>query len=428
MLFTAKFSLVLLPIEHAHVAAPLLRGLQKLRWMVYVALVTLTACGGGGDSRPTIDASGTVVKKVAALSVAAQLGEQIFHDRSLSGSGKMACATCHVPTKAHGPTGNQPVSLGGISLTEAGTRAAPSLRYLQLTPAFSFDKNGTPAGGFNRDGRAATLALQALRPFLAAHEMANLNANDVSAKLAHTDYADAFRKNFGIAIFDHPEQALEQVGLALQQYQKENPEFFPFDAKYDQFLAGRVSLTATELRGLQLFNDRNKGNCAACHPSGKSASGALPLFTDFSYDNIGVPRNPLIPANADTTYADLGLCGPLRQDLRERAELCGKFKVPTLRNITTRQVFFHNGRFTNLRDVLGFYVRRDTNPEEWYPRLPDGSINKFDDLPEAYRANVNVSEGPYNRKPGDAPALSPAEIEDVIAFLGTLTDGYKVTN
>ncbi|MDP9109677.1 MAG: cytochrome-c peroxidase, partial [Pseudomonadota bacterium] len=124
-------------------------------------------------------------------------------------------------------------------------------------------------------------------------------------------------------------------------------------------------------------------------------------------------------------YFDLGLCGPDRTDLAAGATLCGKFKVPTLRNVATRRVFFHNGRFNNLRDVIGFYVRRDTNPGQWYGRNTDGSINKFDDLPEQYKRNVNVTEGPYNRQPGMTPALNAQEIDDVIAFLGTLTDGYR---
>jgi cytochrome c peroxidase len=99
--------------------------------------------------------------------------------------------------------------------------------------------------------------------------------------------------------------------------------------------------------------------------------------------------------------------------------------VPTLRNVAVRQTFFHNGRFSSLKEALTFYVQRDTSPEKWYPLNADGSVNKFDDLPAAYRANVNTSEAPYNRRRGGTPALSDAEIDDVIAFLATLTDGYQ---
>jgi len=171
---------------------------------------------------------------------------------------------------------------------------------------------------------------------------------------------------------------------------------------------------------LALFNDPDKGNCASCHTSTKGADGSHPLFTDFTYDNLGVPRNPEILANADPTYFDLGLCG--RDGLRDRTDLCGAFKVPTLRNVAIRKSYFHNGKFKSLKDVLTFYVQRDTNPEKWYPRNPDASIKKFDDLPITYHANVNTTEGPYNRNPGDSPALSEAEINDVVVFLNTLTD------
>ena len=149
------------------------------------------------------------------------------------------------------------------------------------------------------------------------------------------------------------------------------------------------------------------------------------MFTDFTYDNLGVPRNPAIPANLDPQYVDMGLCGPDRTDLADRQDLCGAFKVPTLRNVATRKVFFHNGHFKTLRDALRFYVRRDTNPEEFYPITADGIVQKFDDLPSALHSNVNTAEVPYDRKPGEVPHLNEAELDDLEAFLNTLTDGYQ---
>jgi len=87
-------------------------------------------------------------------------------------------------------------------------------------------------------------------------------------------------------------------------------------------------------------------------------------------------------------------------------------------------VFFHNGLFKTLRDALHFYVRRDTNPDEFYPLDANGVVMKFDDLPAELHKNVNTQEVPYDRHPGQAPRLDEAEIDDLIAFLGTLTDGY----
>ena len=386
-------------------------------------LATLAACSGGGGSAAPSPVPTPPAK--AELSQAAQLGELIFKDQSLSASGKQSCATCHDPANAHGPTNNLAAQLGGATGDVQGFRAAPSLRYLNQNPAFFFAKDGTPTGGFNRDGRAQSLAEQAERPFLAPHEMDNANKQSVVDKLKKTAYVEKFRVLFGAAILDNAEQAFSRITFALQKYQLEDADFHPFDSKYDQFLAGKVKLSDQELRGLALFNDPAKGNCIGCHTSARGADGAPPLFTDFTFDNLGLPRNKKLAATADPAYFDLGVCGPDRTDLAARADLCGAFKVPTLRNVATRQTFFHNGAFDNLKDVVAFYVRRDTNPEEWYPTGADGVVQKFNDLPPEYRKNVNTTEVPYNRQPGMAPALSPSEIDDVVKFLGTLTDGYK---
>jgi len=354
---------------------------------------------------------------------AATLGREIFLDPALSASGQMSCATCHDPAHAHAQANALPVQAGGVLLEVPGFRSVPSLRYLN-SGAFYFDKEGTPTAGFNRDGRAASLIEQAARPFLAPHEMANVDAAALAAKVAVAPYADRFRALFGDDAFDDAEGVFLRVRFALAAFEQSAPELHPFDSKYDAFLAGKLMLSPAELRGLALFNRPDKGNCNGCHSSQRGADGSPPLFTDYTYDNLGVPRNMEIPANAQPAYFDLGLCGPDRVDLADRRDLCGAFKVPTLRNVATRQVFFHNGLFKNLRDAIRFYVRRDTNPDEFYPRAADGTLLKFDDLPPDLARNVNTSEVPYDRRPGQAPRLDDAEIDDLVAFLGTLTDGY----
>ena len=382
------------------------------------AALLLAACGGGGSSAP--DAS---VPARGPLSAQAALGEKIFSDVSLSASGRQACASCHSADEAHAPANNLPVQLGGALSDQQGKRSSPSINYLSFNTAFFFDREGTPTGGFFWDGRATSLLDQAGQPFLGAIEMANTSKADVVAKLARATYADEFKRVFGADILARPDDAFDRITLALQQYQKEDADFRPFSSKYDEFLRGRAALSPQETRGLALFNNPVKGNCSGCHPSGKAADGSFPLFTDFTYDNLGVPRNPALARNADPAYFDLGLCE--RADLADRTDLCGAFKVPSLRNVALRKVYFHNGRFATLKDVVTFYVQRDTHPDKWYPRNADGTVNKFDDLPAPYRANVNVTEVPYNRQPGDAPALSDAEVDDVVAFLRTLSDGYR---
>ncbi len=385
------------------------RMMMRVIFATGLALV-LSACEQREAAPPTMDLT------------AAGIGELIFHDVSLSASGKQSCASCHSPEHAHAPPNALAVQFGGPGMDQPGTRAVPSIRYLAETPPLSFDEEGTPQGGFNHDGSVDTLAAQAERPLLAANEMANLTRAAVVEKLRKAVYAKQFREVFGANSLDDVDTAFAKLGLALERYQIEAPEFQPFSSKYDAYLAGKVTLTAAEMRGLKLFNDEKKGNCAACHPSAQRDGGKPPLFTDFTYDALGVARNTAIPANADAQYADLGLCRSGRTGRAAQADTCGKFKVPTLRNVATRQVFFHNGQITSLRDSVVFYVQRDTHPEAWYPRQAGKQVAKFNDLPAKYHGNVNADEVPYGGKRGDTPVLNDQEIDDLVAFLKTLTD------
>jgi cytochrome c peroxidase len=153
--------------------------------------------------------------------------------------------------------------------------------------------------------------------------------------------------------------------------------------------------------------------------------GAFPHFTDFGFAALGVPRNRAIAANRDPKFFDLGLCGPTRTDLSEHKEYCGQFRVPGLRNVAARRVFFHNGVFHDLKQVLEFYAQRDTRPARWY--ASGGRVDPFDDLPKEYRANVN-REPPFGGTAGAPPALTSDQIEDLVAFLKTLTDADVLAN
>jgi cytochrome c peroxidase len=299
-------------------------------------------------------------------------------------------------------------------MTLPGFRNAPSLVYASFTPAFSI-VDGSANGGFFRDGRASSLAAQAAQSFVTSFEMANSSA--------------------------------------------------------------------AEARGLELFNDPTHGNCTACHPSQRQGLSDHALFTDFSYDNIGIPRNWRIAANAahpvspvdgaaltyisqetnvpsDSEYAyyDLGLCGPFapaandphpRPVLSATTSACGQFKVPTLRNIALTAPYFHNGVFDTLKQVIEWYVIRDINNNQGNNPNPvaagpggnaylavgtfytaaDGSVDlyEYNDLPVAFDANVNVGEVPYTPAAfagGQAPTLTADDINAVITFLCTLTDGF----
>lgn len=365
-----------------------------------------------------------------------ELGRKVFFDASLSASGKMSCATCHDPEHAFGPADRQPVQFGGADLRAAGTRSVPTLRYLVTTVAFDehfFDDDDTggvdagPTGGLTWDGRVNTLHEQARIPLLAAHEMGNANAADIADRLRKARYAEDFRKAFsapGHDVLDEPEQALGWLAMALEVFQQSPGEFYPFTSKYDAFLRHQAGLSEREIRGMALFMNPEKGNCAGCHPNNIKASGAFPLFTDSGFIALGVPRNPDIPANREAGYYDLGLCGPVRTDFANSADYCGRFKTPTLRNAATRTSFFHNGRFHALKEVVEFYALRDVSPERFYPVGTDGKVDKFDDLPAAYRGNVNA-EAPFAPAEPGKPRLDAADIDDIVAFIETLTDGYE---
>ena len=403
-----------------------LNSLRSLRPLTLLAALALSAV----VSLASADASD--------LSLPAQVGKMMFFDRNLSASGKMACSTCHDPNFAYAPPNDLAVQLGGPNVNVAWTRAVPSLRYKDVTPAYSdlFDNpDGIsapgPGGGFTQDGRAPTLADQAQIPLLAANEMANASYADVVAKIQRSAYASLFQQTFGDAVFDNTQKAFAFAMKALQAYQLEDVSFHPYTSKYDLYAANKIGgdLTASEARGLAVFSDPDKGNCFACHYSGAGQNGSVALFTDFSFAAIGVPRNTRdIPANTMVrglpgSY-DLGICSRPDHPVASNAQYCGMFKTPTLRNVATRKVFFHNGQFKQLTDVLHFYNTRDTHPELWYPAV-NGVVQKFDDLPTKYRGNIDTQMPLDGRPRGSQPAMTEQDITDLLAFLGTLNDGYQ---
>jgi len=399
------------------------------------------------------------------LSAVAELGRAMFFDSSLSSSGALSCAGCHDPDHAYGPANALAAQFGGPNLNSPGIRAAPSLGYMAMRPPFSVGPESesevepeqspaslaapvpiagplvasltgrpkaansepaiVPQGGFLWDGRADTLEEQCLGPLLSPFEMDNRDADAIYRKILRAPYASRFSRLFGPQILGDEKLLLSEAEFALARFEFEDSSFHRYTSKFDDYLRGEAKLSEAEARGLKLFDDKKKGGCAACHLDKVGKGGRLPEFTDYQYEALAPPRNRAIPANADPNFFDLGICGPLRDDdYAKQPENCGLFKTPTLRNVATRRVFFHNGVFHSLEDVVRFYVQRDTNPEKWYPRSRDGTVAKFDDVPERYRANVDTIDPPLDRKLGDPPALDEAEIKDVVAFLKTLTDGY----
>jgi cytochrome c peroxidase len=410
-----------------------MRQMVAVAWSAAVVL-SAVLCGKGARAAAADPApfyANTFAKPPSAAAMTAA-GRRLFFDKSLSASGKMSCASCHDPGRAFGPRNDLPVQSGGFRRRRAGVRAVPSLTYAQNIPPFTehfFDDDGDdsidqgPVGGRTWDGRSQSAHDQARLPLFSPFEMANASVEAVVSAVQRADYSGQFRDAFGDHVFEDSAAAFKGVLMALEAYQQSPDEFYPYSSKYDAWLRDQASLSNAETRGLAAFNDPAKGNCARCHPSAMRA-GAFPQFTDFGYAAIGAPRNPRIPANGDPRYFDLGLCGPLRVDLAGKKEYCGLFRTPSLRNVALRRVFFHNGVFHRLEDAVRFYAERDTQPQKWYPRAANGETQKFDDLPEAYRDNLD-RQPPFDRRMGDQPPLSDRDVDDIVAFLNTLTDGYE---
>jgi cytochrome c peroxidase len=395
-----------------------------------VAAIGVWAAAHAEDSKPAPFYAQSFPTKPSANALSA-IGRLLFFDANLSASGHTACASCHDPKYAYAAPNTLPVQLAGLDGERPGVRAVPSLKYAQTIPPFNahfIDDEGDdsidqgPAGGRTWDGRAQSMHAQAELPLFSEFEMANADLEAVVAKVEYARYAAQFRRVFGERIFKDPALAFKAVLLALETFQQEPQAFYPYSSKYDAYLRRTATLSPQELRGLGVFNDPKRGNCARCHPSALRA-GAFPQFTDFGYAAIGVPRNAAIPANANPKYFDLGLCGPWRTDLKNHPEYCGLFRTPTLRNVATRSVFFHNGVVQGLEDAVRFYASRDSNPEKWYPRV-GASVLKFDDLPESFVENLDTLS-PFDKARGAQLRMTDQEVADVVAFLQALNDGYK---
>jgi cytochrome c peroxidase len=350
-----------------------------------------------------------------------QIGDRLFAEPSISASGKLACASCHVESQGHADPKGSFLPLGGVDGKQQGLRSSPSTRYLDGAGPFGFDAQGRPHGGLFWDGRANSRVEQARGPLFAAGEMANASVTDLATRLRALPYLADLKLAAGLPNAATDDQLVDATLRALAVYQARDPKFHAFTSKFDAVTDGKAQFSAAEARGFAAFNDPQKGNCAACHTSRPAAGSPRALFSNFSYHALGVPRN-VSNATANPAFFDLGLCGPQRTDLAGRSDLCGKFRVPSLRNVALTAPYFHNARFATLEEVVGFYATRDVDPARWYP-VVNGVVQRYNDLPAAYRANVDQGP-PFNRRPGQLPALSPQDVSDVVAFLRTLTDGY----
>lgn len=343
------------------------------------------------------------------------LGEKLFNDASLSRDGTQSCASCHDAARAFidprfnltsldaltpgaVSTGQDDMALGDINTLSAA--------YAAFVPAFHFDAGeGLFKGGLFFNGRAADLVEQAKQPFENPLEM-QTTREDVVAKVK-AKYPETLRGLFGEDVFDTTESAFEAIAESIAAFER-TERFSTFDSKFDKVLKGEAAFTLEEQRGLDLFTAEDKGNCAACHPVPTlQSSKADSLFTDFTYDNLGVPKNVLVRTQngKGADFVDNGLFDNPKVD---DPELKGAFRVSSLRNIAVTAPYMHNGVFRNLETVVHFYNSRDVA----------GALNPETQAPWAAAeidATKNVDEL------GDL-GLTDAEVKAIVAFLNTLTD------
>lgn len=361
---------------------------------------------------------------VPPLTAREKVGQSIFLDAALSDPPGTSCASCHDPAAAYaGNNGSDTGVARGSRPGHFARRNAPSVLYLKYVPPFHFaledddDINESPFGGLTWSGRADTVAEFVRLPLFDPDEMNNAGEEAIARKLRASPYAADMAREFPGAL-ETPASAVKAVGEAVQSFLT-SETMSPFTSKFDDYLRGTAQLSPLETKGLTIFESRAKGACNHCHPmyphSNRPESS---LFTTYAYDAVGAPRNPSVAANADPRRYDLGLCERTpKKEPSSDPKWCGSFRVPSLRNVATRQRFMHNGTFSKLREVVAFYATRSTKPDLWYPHG-----TKFDDLPERYRGNVNTLSFPYNRREGAPPAFDDAEVDAVVAFLETLTD------
>jgi cytochrome c peroxidase len=315
----------------------------------------------------------------------------------------------------------------GSILGAFGDRKPPSAAYATQSPILSVDRKGVFVGGNFWDGRATgeilgnPAAEQARGPFLNPVEQALPDADELVGLVCHGDYADLFMDVWGDDACDEAnvDTAYDYIGLSIAAYEASN-EVNAFTSKFDYSKKGMAKLSKEEQAGHALF--LGKAKCAKCH----IANAQRPLFTDYTFDNLGIPKNPGNPVYVHNPgFIDPGLGGYLatRADYAPfAAENMGKHKVPTVRNVGVglpdiTKAFGHNGYFKSLEGIVHFYNTRDIKP------VCPGDFTEAQALAGNCWPAPEVPENVNDAELGNL-GLKPDEEAAIVAFLKALSDGY----
>jgi cytochrome c peroxidase len=367
-----------------------------------------------------------------ALTPKEQLGKAIFFDERLSLNGNQSCATCHHPSAGWVGADSSINAHGAVyegSIPGAfGDRKPPSSAYATQSPILSVDRHGLFVGGNFWDGRAtgetlgSPAAEQAKGPFLNPVEQALPDAATLVGKVCDsTAYGTLFRQVWGSSVCDPSNVAVayNNIGYSVAAYEASS-EVNAFTSKFDYLKMEMATFTPQEERGRALFQGRAK--CARCHIS----AGRQPLFTDYTFDNLGLPKNPENPVYLHNPgFVDPGLGGFLatRADYAPyAAENMGKHKVPTVRNVALglpaiTKAYGHNGYFKSLEGIVHFYNTRDVKP------TCPGAYTEAQALAAHCWPAPELAENVNTAELGDL-GLSPADEAAIVAFLKTLSDGF----
>ncbi len=442
-----------------------------MRWVAIVFAAALIA------ALAALPASPADREPAAPLSPTQQLGKAIFSDTELSFNRNQSCAACHAPAAGFSGPNSEINARGavyeGSILGRFANVKPPTASYVTPAPVlYHTMEDGEPlfVGGLFFNGRAtgkklgSAAADQAQHPFLDPREMALPDAACVVYRVCNANHPDAYPVKpsdiWGgeICQIDWPKtrdidadcsKLDEPLELAKESREKANAAFnrisrsiaaylasaevSPYSSKFDFYLAGEAKLSAQEQLGMEVFMD--KGLCADCHILEPGPNGEPPLLTDFTYDNLGGPRNGENPFYGQKAFnpegdkwVDLGLGGPLAEDPFYKSAAAaqqGKQKVPTLRNVDKRPApgfvksYTHNGYFKTLKGLVHFYNTRDTKPA-----CPDPLTTEAEALAQNCWPEAEVKQNMNKDELGNLK-LTEAEEQALVAFMKTLSDGYQ---